>query len=117
MTARKAQPQKPPQQVLEPDAVAEFLNRLREINVAARHEHERIRKQIDMLDRDTARERDRLDRDYERAVEELNRTTTHRRADLTESATKQADIIARCSLAIEIDTPRQAPALSERGQE
>ena len=36
---------------------------------------------------------------------------------LAEEAAKEQEIISRCDLMLSMDTERQAPALSERGQE
>ncbi len=128
MTARKAQPQiQPPQRQpldFQPDVVTEFLNLVRQRRVEAHHEHERLRKQAD----DTQTRHDRLQarrereeakrrQDYDRETDELTAQLGTDLADIRSAAMKLADVIARCDLAIEIDTPRQAPALSERGQE
>lgn len=106
-------------QILQPDVVAEFLHRLRQIRIDAHREHERIRKAVD--DRQAAhdrlqkkRERDELKRraDFDRETDELVATLGQDIADLRMQAMKQADIIARADLAIEVDTPRQPPVLT-----
>lgn len=124
MPARKtiAASPSPSAQVMEPDVVAEFLHGLRKIRVDAHNRHERIRKEVD--DRQKAHERTMARREREEArrrqafdqeTDELVAALSHDIEELRLAAMKQADIIARADLAIEIDTPRQAPVLEQRG--
>lgn len=120
MTQRKTAPQiQPPG--FQPDVVTEFLDLVRRRRVEAHHEHERLRKQADDLqtrhDRLRAkREREETKRrhDFDRETDELTAQLASDLADIRDAAMKLADVIARCDIAIEIDTPRQPPVLEQR---
>lgn len=91
MTARKTVQANPPQQLLEPDQVAEFQHFVRQRRIDAHRRHEHLRATIDK---------------HEKTIR-----------DLAEEAAKEQEIISRCDLMLTMDTERQAPVLSERGQE
>lgn len=103
MSPRKQPQLPPPTQKTEPDQVAEFLHLIRRHRVEAHNQHERIRK-----------EADDVQKAYERTVEQLTHDRDQRLTDLREAAAKQADIVARCDLAAELDTPRDPPVLTRR---
>lgn len=90
--ARKQQPQiLPPPTPEQKDYLADFMSLLQHRRVDAQREHERLRREIEL---------------HEKAIREL-----------MDQAALHEEIVRRCDTAILLDTPRQAPALSEREQE